>query len=289
MMENRIFSPLANVGNFSFRAWRRVRLEFWKALGRLNPTVSKTFTLSNGALFEYPLDSALGSLLSVDNFESVELDFVVRSLSPGDVLLDVGANGGLYSVLASKQVGPSGHIYAFEPGIRELVLFRRNVKINSCENVTVVSKAVSNQSGTTQFAISQDGAMNSLKQTDHPMQKFKEWQTVEMTMLDTFVEDAGIDKVDFIKIDVEGAENLVFEGATKLLSSNNKMTILFEACDANSESFGYSARDLLMYIKGMGFYIYYLDSEGKLIEVLDSNPDVGGKIYNFVACNRRES
>jgi FkbM family methyltransferase len=287
-MENQISRPLTEVGNFTFRVWRRVRLEFWKVLGRMNPAATKTFTLSNGALFEYPLDSTLGNLLSVDNFESVELDFVVKSLSPGDVLLDVGANGGLYSVLASKQVGPLGHIYAFEPGIRELSLFRRNIKINSCENITIVSKAVSNQSGTTQFAISHDGAMNSLKQTDHPMQKFKEWQTVEMTTLDTFIEDAGIDKVDFIKIDVEGAENLAFEGAKKLLSSDNKMTILFEACDANSESFGYSARDLLTSIKSMGFYIYYLDRKGQLIEVLESNPDVGGKIYNFVACNRRE-
>jgi FkbM family methyltransferase len=286
-MKINLSRPMTKSGKLLFRINRRLRLEYWKAVGFLNPKLIRRFILPGGALFDYPLNSALGNSLSVENFESLELNFVYNSLSHGDVFIDIGANGGLYSILASKRIGDSGSIYAFEPGLRELDLLHHNIEINSCENIEVVAKALSNQQGSAQFAISYDGAMNSLRETDHPMQQIKEWQTVETTTLDQFVEDFSIQKVDFIKVDVEGAENLVFEGAKKVLSSDQKLTILFEACDSNLGSFGYSAKELVTKIRGFGFYIYFIDNNEKIVEVLDGNPDVGGKIYSIIACNRK--
>jgi FkbM family methyltransferase len=287
-MEGQLSQPISQANSLLFRVWRRLRLEFWRALGQVRPNSTKTFTLPNGALFEYPLNSVLGGLLSVSNFESIELNFVLKSLSPGDVFIDIGANGGLYSVLASKQVTLSGHVYSFEPGIRELKILHNNLGLNCCENVTIIPKAVSNEVGSAQFAVSHDGAMNSLKQTDHPLQKFKEWQTVEVTTIDQFVEDSSIERVDFIKIDVEGAESLVFKGAENLLSSPNKLMILFEACNINSDSFSFSTRDLVGYVKSKGFHVHYFDGLGNLVEISDDIPDgLGVEIYNFVACNRK--
>jgi FkbM family methyltransferase len=269
-----------------FKLKRVLESYFWRLLGLINPSAIKTFTLENGTKFNYPLNSAIGNCLSVDgSFETHELNFVIQSLKPGDVFLDIGANAGLYSVLAAQKVGASGHVYSFEPGRDELNLLSHNIQKNELKNVTIVNKAVSNERASVDFAISHDGAMNSLKKTNHSMQKIKEWQVVETITLDEFIRENQINKVDFIKIDVEGAEGLVFEGAKQLLNSNTHLTILFEACSVTTVSFGYTPRELIDNLKKQGFFLYCFSNTGELLNVESDAPSVGNENINFIACN----
>jgi FkbM family methyltransferase len=245
------------------------------------------FTLRDGSHFHYPLDTAIGKSLFIGEFEKQEIQIVENLLKKGDTFVDIGANGGFYTVIASKIVGNSGHVYAFEPGIEELELLRKNISSNNLNNVTIIEKAVSNIKGTTQFAISKDGAMNSLLKTDHPDQKVKEWRDVEVTTLDDTVEELSIKKVDFIKIDVEGAEKLVFEGANYTLFSDKNAVILFESCSVNAPSFGYSTEELLKYMTDKNMFLYYIGDESKLIPIHEYNSIFGTYIYNFVACKSK--
>ena len=247
------------------------------------PNKNYTFSLPDGSRFDYPLNSVIGRALFTGGFEIIEVEFMRQSLKPGNVLFDIGANGGLFTIIAAKQVGSSGHVYAFEPGLQELKLLRHNIAINNLTNVTVIEAAVSNKKGTTQFAISHDGAMNSLAQTNHPSQKIESWQTVEMTTIDNVIEELSIPQVNFIKIDVEGAEKLVIEGAKNILSSDKNPIILFEASDLNAISFGYSAQELISEIQSAQFSVNYLNEAGLLTPISNFDSRLGKEIYNFIA------
>lgn len=258
----------------------------WRLQCLISPNQIPTFRLCDGSSFDYPLKSAIGRSLFSGSFEKSEVKFVQRSLKPGDIFLDVGANAGFYTIIAAKQVGETGHVYAFEPSPRELKLLRHNLQINKLGNVTIVERAVSNAEERTQFAISQDGAMNSLLKTEHHLQKIQDWQTIESTTLDSFVREFNVASINFIKVDVEGAEKLVFEGASRILSSKNKIIVLFEASDSNIVSFGSSAKEMISELLSQGLLLYYLDQSGKPIEILSKNDArFGKKIYNFVASN----
>ncbi|BAY33767.1 methyltransferase FkbM family protein [Nostoc carneum NIES-2107] len=273
-----------NIKHIVWKLQRRIKLYLWQIICWIQPNTIKTFTLIDGSRFDYSLKSALGQALFIQSFETSEIEFVRQSLKKGDIFLDVGANGGLYTVIAAKQIGHTGHVYAFEPGLRELSLLRHNIAVNNLSNVTVIEKAVSNQKGKTQFAISHDGAMNSFKVTNHPQQKIKEWQTVEIISLDDFIQEFNVGKINFIKIDVEGAEHLVLEGAKNILS-HHKMIILFEAAEINAASFGYSVHNFLQELINLGLTIYYLNPSGDLVNVDEHNDEIGKKIYNFIAYN----
>lgn len=254
------------------------RLKCWRAPGSI-----ESFTLADGSSFLYPLDSVIGFMLYARAFETGEVRFVIESLQPGAIFLDIGANAGLYTVLAAKRVGAQGRVIAFEPAQRNLELLKRNIELNALTNVTIVPRAVGNKMGPCQFGVSRDGAMNSLARTGHPGQQIENWQTVEMTTLDAAIRDLKLPRIDFIKIDVEGAEKLVFEGARETLAVNPNVTILFEAADIAATAFDYTARSLLADLTSQGFSLSCFDgSEKKELKNL-GDPRMGREIYNFVA------
>lgn len=276
---------MIKINQIIVRIKKRIYYHFWQFLCLIKPQAIISFKLIDGLTFEYPLKSVIGQGLFLNSFEKSEIEFVRKSLKEGDVFFDIGANGGFYTIIAAKQVGSTGHVFAFEPGLRELSLLHRNIEINNLSNVTIIKQAVTNRKGTTKFGVSRDGAMNSLSKTNHPEQQIEEWQTVKTISIDEFMQEFNIPKINFIKIDVEGAEKLVLEGAKKLLSANRNITILFEASDLTSSSFGYSVKDFLQDIVVSGLSVYHLDKEGNLKDVSIDNADIGKNIYNFIACS----
>src|SRR5688572_13721373 len=223
---------------------RKVRSLGWRVRTALSPEQIASFRLQDGSRFDYPLKSVIGWSLATRRFETAEVDFALRHLKPGDVFVDVAANGGLFALVAARRVGHTGRVFAFEPAARELELLAHNVRVNDAGNVTIIRKAVGDRSGTARLGISADGAMSSLAKTDHPGQHIVDWQTVEMVTLDEFCLDQGVERVDFLKVDVEGAERLVFAGARRTLQQNPHAIILFEGADVNAAGFGYTVREL---------------------------------------------
>jgi FkbM family methyltransferase len=269
---------------FAERANWHLKSLLWKLKCSVMSDNLFLFTLKDGSRFYYPLNTAIGKSLFITEFEKQEIQIVEKFLKKGDVFIDVGANGGFYTVIASKIVGNTGHVYAFEPGIQELKLLRQNILANNLENVTIIEKAVSNEKGTARFAISKDGAMNSLLETDHPNQQVEEWQNVELTTLDYAIKEFSIKKINFIKIDVEGAEKFVLEGAKECILSDDSPIVLFESSDLTSPSFGYSTEELLKQVLSNNMFLYYIGEGNQLIPIHEYNPVFGGKyIYNFVA------
>ncbi|MEQ8541429.1 MAG: FkbM family methyltransferase [Coleofasciculus sp. D1-CHI-01] len=276
---------MLNVRFFS-KIYRRFLLYIWKIRCIFPSKPLTTFLLNDGSRFDYHLKTAIGGSLFCGGFENQETEFLQQTLKPGSIFFDIGANGGFYTVIAAKQVGLKGHVYAFEPGQSELELLRHNISINNLNNVTIVECAVGNTTGTAQLAISCDGAMNSLAKTNHPWQCIERWQSVKIISLDNFIQEYGIKKVDFIKIDVEGAEKLVFEGANRILSSDQEIIVMFEAYELNVNSFGYSVQEFIENLINSGMYLYYLNKLNYLTRIYKYDSRFGKKIYNFIVTNK---
>ena len=214
------------------------------------------------------------------DFEARELKFVERYLRPGMVVFDIGAHHGLYSVLAAKCVGAKGRVRSFEPSPRERKYLKQNLGINHCHNVTVESLALGSTSGQTELFLiegDKDGC-NSLRppSVDVSSQKVP----VEMQSLDEYLQKQKIEKVDFIKLDVEGGELDVLRGATRLLQSTERPIILAEVEDIRTAPWGYRAEAIIRHLESLGFRWHGLTDGGSLVPVDTKAESYDG---NFVA------
>ena len=274
---------MTSIGRLALRVCRRLA---WEIKCIISPNGLATFRLADGSRFDYPIKSAIGYGLSMASFEVGEIAFMRRSLKPGDVVFDVGANGGVFTVIAAKQVGPGGHVYAFEPGQRELRLLRHNIALNNLTNVAVIGRAVGNETGTAQFAVASDGALSSLGKTSHPQQKVEKWEMVEIITLDEFIRQQNIPQVDFIKVDVEGAEKLVLEGAANLIATNPQLRILFESYIVNTSAFNYTPNVFLAELIKSGLSVHYIKDTGLCPVTSTDDPQLGTQFYNFAILPR---
>ena len=137
-------------------------------------------------------------------------------LESGDWALDLGGSIGTTAMLFSRSVGPTGRIYVFEP-ITHTVL-GKNLRENRVPNVRVIPKGVADQPGMQKFMVSDNCIDSSFARpvgTDgHPPID----RMVEVTTIDQFVEQEGLERLDFIKMDIEGAEELALRGAARVIN-----------------------------------------------------------------------
>lgn len=143
-------------------------------------------------------------------FERDKQTFIANLILPNTVVYDVGAHVGFYTLLAARKVGPRGKIYAFEPVKDNLSYLKKNIEVNNLQNVTVVQSAISDFNGVVNF----DFGMSSYNGQISDSGGIE----VSAQSLDSFFQSASIEPPDLIKIDVEGAESRVLDGAQKLLT-----------------------------------------------------------------------
>lgn len=133
-----------------------------------------------------------------------------QAIPEGAVVYDIGANVGYFSLLAGALSGPTGHVYAFEPLPRNVAFLRRHVTLNRMEaRITVLEAAVSKQAGEAAFDLGASTAMGHLADSGEIV--------VRVVCLDDLLESGELRPPDYMKVDVEGAEYAVLQGARKLL------------------------------------------------------------------------
>ncbi len=157
-----------------------------------------------------------------------------KIVKAGDVVLDLGANIGYFTLLAARLVGERGRVYAFEPEPKNFQNLRKNIEMNDYRNVYAYSKGVSNMSGKTKlFICPYDSGHHTINKPDG-IKKYRpdydgEIKEVEIDVViaDDFLKDK-VGKIDVIKIDVEGAEVLAFNGMKNILKGNQNVKIFLE-------------------------------------------------------------
>jgi FkbM family methyltransferase len=148
----------------------------------------------------------------------------------GDTVVDVGAHIGLYSLIAAKRVGPSGKVIAIEPDPENCKILKKNILLNQLSNVEALECAVYSTRGKLRLFLPELEQGRTIFNT--VMQDRARTSTnfleVEANTLDNILESINITEVNWIKIDVEGAELEVLKGAVNTLSSNKNITLVVE-------------------------------------------------------------
>lgn len=157
-----------------------------------------------------PRDRFIASRLIVDGgYERAEIAALCSRIRPGDTVLDIGANIGLYTLAMSRAAGPEGRVVAFEPDPSNVELLERNVAENACENVVVMACALGDEDTETDLYQVDEGRGNlSFADLGCTGVSVK----VPVRRGEQVLEELEIEAVQVAKIDVEGAEPLVLEG-----------------------------------------------------------------------------
>lgn len=173
-----------------------------------------------------------------------ELEFLWQTLKPGMVFFDIGAYHGIYSLVAGRRMGKSGRIVAFEPSPREFSRLKLHLRWNNIENARIEHLAVGAEAGKRKFfqVSSGDQTRNGLRPpaTGDSITEI----SVSAVILDQYIADLALDRVDIVKLDVEGGEMDALKGATSLLTRFRPMFIC-EALDTATWPWGYAAREII--------------------------------------------
>ena len=193
-----------------------------------------------------------------------ELRFLRRFLQPGMTVLDIGAHHGLYAVLASHLVGPSGRVIAFEPSPRIARRLRWHLALNRARRVELETCAVAASKSRMEFFIPTRGVdtIASLRRAGVGNGRLRS-VVVDVVALDNFAAARQVANIDLIKLDVEGAEMDVLAGAREVMR-RTRPCWLFEALDSTAESWGNSGRKLVDRFVESGHALYEFTPEGRV-------------------------
>lgn len=194
-----------------------------------------------------------------------ETELLSREIKQGDVVLDIGANIGYYTLLASKKVGAHGRVYAFEPDPTNFSLLRKNVALNGCENVILVNKAVAARSETLKLYLSE---VNFGDHRTYASEEARESISIECTSIDDYFRDKD-ENIDFIKMDIQGFECKALSGmqATLKMSKGTRLTAEFWPYGLTRA--GDSPEELFRLLQGADFVLYEIDDKKNSIEPAD--------------------
>lgn len=137
-------------------------------------------------------------------------------LKKGDIVFDLGSNIGTTALLFSKMIGERGRLFAFEPVTHKVLSL--NVERNNIRNIEIIRKGVSDKPGTTEIEISDYGLDSSIAKRDYTKNYYCHKKMIDLTSLDVFAEEKRLNRVDFIKVDIEGLEELAIRGAIRIIS-----------------------------------------------------------------------
>lgn len=207
----------------------------------------------------------VGYRLAGHPYEEAQWKFVSRVLRPGMCFCDVGANQGFYTLLAANLVGASGRVLAFEPAATEVRKLRRNIRLNGFRNVLVENSAVAAAAGLETFHLvrGHQGSWSSLRPPADDVMSKVDIAQVRTVQLDDYVLQAGLPRVDVLKIDVEGAELSVLEGARRILADDGPI-VLAEIEERRTRQWGYAAEDIIEFMRGQQYEWYAVTERGGL-------------------------
>ena len=197
--------------------------------------------------------------MAMDRYERETTHLFESLIKPGMVVIDVGAHVGYYSLLAARLVGAAGKVFAFEPeeGNHELLL--GNINRNGYSNIVAIRKAVSNRVGsTTLYLTALDNGRHSAYQHGLPDRGSA---VVEATTLDAFLDAQGWPKVDLVKVDVEGAEQDVFQGMERLLRESPDLKLIVEFSPALLQHAAGDPFQFLQWLSARHFEVHCIDAD----------------------------
>jgi len=198
-----------------------------------------------------------------DDFENKTINYFSKVVKKGMTVFDIGANIGIYTLIASQNIKQNGRVYSFEPAEWSYNRLQQNINLSKYNNIIINKFGISDFTGEIKFHICEDDAYNSIG--NRPMKDVISVKTIKVFSLDDYVILNKIGRIDIIKVDTEGAEYLVFKGAEKTLMKHSP-TIFFEYNPYAAKGYEFSSLEALRLVESYGYHCYEFVEE-RLIEI----------------------
>jgi len=201
------------------------------------------------------------------------VDLVKNEIKKGDVVIDIGAHIGYYTVLFAKLVGPEGRVFAFEASPTNFEILKKNVDVNGYQNVTLNNKAVSDKDGKlTLYITGRTSTENFLFKPENFIgsSKIKDTIEIDSITLDEYFRDFK-GQISFLKMDISGAEPRVIKGMGSILSKNDSLKIQQEWWPNAIRTHGNEPDSHLKLLTQMDYKIYEIDGAKNKLNLVTSD------------------
>jgi len=243
----------APVATLSRLLWRRLCSEFGIPVIVNLPAWDVDFYLP-------PKSHGVGTMMiyAVRELYEKELAHLRNFISPGMVVVDGGANYGIYSLAAARLVGPAGRVFSFEPCLESFSVLQKNIGLNCLQNVRLFRAALADKEGSASLYHSGRGPTSfSLGPPAHGSCRS---EVVTTSSLHKILQEENAEHVGLIKLDVEGAEMSVLRGMTATLT-RFRPKLIIEIHPKNLKSFGTEPSNVIDYIESFGYCVAEIEKQ----------------------------
>jgi FkbM family methyltransferase len=237
---------------------RQATSKLWRSVGGLaKQAMSSDGVIAHGHGVGLSFNAGGGNAgYALGTSEPEVQDAFAGLATEGQVVYDIGANAGFYTVIAARLVGPSGQVFSFEPLPANIELIEHNVRLNDFENVTQLPFAVGRTRGSASFTLGFDNTRGGLMSV-HAEPGTNGMIEVQVRSLDELIAEEGVPAPDLIKMDIEGAEVEALSGALQTLAER-RPALLIEIHGTGAE--------LEPLLESHGYSCQVIDSELRLAE-----------------------
>jgi FkbM family methyltransferase len=147
--------------------------------------------------------------------------FKYYQLKKGDIVIDAGAYVGVFAIIAAKLVGEEGKVFAFEPDKKICEELQQNIKRNQIKNIAIIQKGLWSEDTELKFSDTGDGGILAESRFMVSDTKNDATTSLKVTTIDNFVKEHSLDRINFIKMDIEGAEIEALKGSINTLKDSD--------------------------------------------------------------------
>ena len=204
---------------------------FLRRLGFLNDIHKGKFEFQGLTFYNAKNDIGIeASIITNNTYEPEVIKEIKSTLNNGSTFIDGGANIGFFSLIASKIVGPTGTVIAFEPTPSTFNYLKKNININRINNIIINDKGLSSSEKQLPFLLKSNNpeANHIISKEDESLHDENEIIKISTISIDKYCDENKIKKIDLIKLDIEGQEFEAIKGAREILSINQNVKIIFE-------------------------------------------------------------
>ncbi len=226
-------------------------------------------------LFIQPGEEVSECVYTQGFYEPNQFFALKRLLNKGNTFIDIGAHIGLFSIYASKRVGPLGKVYAFEPSPRERERLSEHIKINHLDNITVFPYAISDRNEQAEIKVAEypHSGHNTIGQFAYSTTRENSRLIIETQTLDYWTKSCKISQIDLIKIDAEGSEEKILAGASETISKHRPF-IMIEITSLSLQHQNSSIEAIWKKLTDLGYILLAYHSETGLPYRVSCHPGI---------------
>lgn len=243
----------------------------WQIYKRLTHRYIDIQLISDAKIRCYPDSYSAASVLYCGLYDYDEMNFLLRYLHTEDSFLDIGANIGVYTLLAASKIH-AGSLHSFEVLPKNYARLQENLRLNQFDQVKTYQIAVSEQPGTVALNLAEGDSMPFITHSET-----NSTITVPTDTLDNLLQNHSLTNLTLAKMDIEGAELLALKGAVSLLKQQRPYVWILEINDS-VRNFGHRKQDVVHFLHSYGYNLYRYSADTNQVSPITLEQQQGNNV-----------